>query len=828
MMSKLREHLARSLKKKLDRYGIVVWVDEHCEYGPEVARAIVPQDTHFFAWEGSWYALRQAIEPLVAPPEPPRLLIYQGVGTPEEDPLAEVRYAGTEWKIRLATLIREALKGELSTARLEEVARQARTITEAEAALAAGPVIEVRLQAALEATDPIELGLRLLADPTDSVLEDQSLWEDAQRFLQRAFGGELRGTGQALRNAAFRHLILVELSEALGDLPEAAGIQPGPAEADEEQRRRACELLERWRRDIGRIESYRDLAVQAEGDLGLAHSLRWDDRMAGLDTIPALEALAFDQVLELLDGGSVDQARELARRRRESFWVRSGVPEAQIWQRRWEAAGALVDLRAEATCRVPPTGRSTDEILQWYVNDGWRVDQAHRRLEVALTELHEFGSMEQAIQAVRSEYEDWLERVLEAFSRAVEQGVLESSLPRQTHIFKEYVERGEGKVAYFWVDGLRYELGQELAASLRAGPWEVDIAAAVATPPTITTVGMAALLPRAERGLSIGLSSKGELEVSVDGVPIRTVQDRVNLVRAARGEVADFLLNELFDYGENQLAERIGAAQLIIVRSQEIDEAFESDHTAAAWRYMAEIRELLNRAIARLSAASVQRFVIAADHGFLILSRPLGPERTIDRPGGQGALRRRCWIGHGGSASDSAVRVPLADFEVSGGLDLVAPRGLALFAVQGSRRFLHGGLSPQELVVPVITIQVTEPASDAAPRITVAIAGDRITTGVFSATLSLSPDLFTKALQVRVIARNRRGEEVAKMVAGEGYDETSGLVRLGPQPTQVVTFRVTAALAKGDRVSLHVYDSETDRLLGESRAARVVSDVGGD
>jgi hypothetical protein len=825
-MSQLREYLVRTLKKKLDTHGIVVWVDDHQEYGQEVVQSLCPPNVHFAAWDGSWYALRREVEPFIAPAEPPRLVIYQGLKTPDEDPLAEVRDAGTEWKVRLPTLVREALKGVLSPARLEEVARQARTLVEAEVALTAGEIVEVRLQAALGSADPIQLALRILADSPDGRLEAQDLWEDARRFLRRAFGGEPRGTGDTLRTAVFRHLVLVELEEVLGLLPAGVGVQPGPA--DREQRRRARDLLAQWRRDLVRLPTYRDLAVRAEVDLGLKETLEWDDRLAELDTLSALEALALGRVLELLQQGQVEAAKQLATSRKQSLWVRVGVPEAEEWQPRWEAIGCLLGLRAALSANPVPKDVSAGQLLAWYVDTAWRVDQAHRRCEAALTELREYGSLDEAIRGARRAYEAWLEGLLALFAEAVEREGLDGALPRQSEIFKTHVAPGDGVIAYIWVDALRYELGQELADALRGTHPEVDVSAAVATPPTITPVGMASLLPRAERGVRLALSSGGAIDVVVDGIAARTVQDRLGLVRAAKGEVAEFLLTDLFDWSEKDLRGRIGSARLVVVRSQEVDEAFESDHTAAAWRYVKELRDLLVRATARLAAAGVERFVIAADHGFLVLSRPLGPERIIEAPGGEGESHRRCWVGRGGSTSPSALRLSLSEFGVAGDLDLVVPRGLAMFAAGGARRFLHGGLSPQELLVPVITIRAHVTLPPSSRKVALRVAGDRITTGVFSASLSFEADLFTTELEVRVSARNRGGAEVAKIVAGEGYDEQTGSVRLRGGAPQIITFRVTTSLNKGDRVILQAYDADSDRLLAKSKPADVVADVGVD
>ena len=823
-MSALREYLKRTLKKKVDTYGIVVWVDDHREYGVEVAREVCPPETHFVAWDGSWFALKREIEPLVADVNPPRLLIYQPVKTPREDPLAEVRDAGTEWKIRLSTLLRNALGEELSAQRLEEISRQSRTLEEAEVALRAGEILEVRLQTVLEATDPVELALRILADPSNEILEREGLWEDARRFLRRAFGGEPQGNADALRNSVFRHLVLLELEETLGSLPES--LRPVFRPADREQRRRSRELLARWRRDLDRVQTYRKLAVQAEADLKLEEVLVWDERLKELDTVPVLEKLAFGRAVELLQEKNFAGAAEMAKTRKRSMWIRASVPEAMDWQPRWRAVEALAHLHLALLETPVPRRVSAEELLHWYEEKGWRVDRAHRHCEAALTELVRYGPLEKAITRARRAYHEWLEGLLNQFTETVEREGMEIDLHRQSDIHKAHVASREGVTAYFWVDALRYELGRELADALQhEGHPEVEIFAAVATPPTLTPVGMASLLPRAERGLRLSLSSSGEIEVFVDEIPVHTVQDRINMVRAVHGEVVEFTLTDLCEQGERKLRELIGSAQLVIVRSQEIDEIFESDHIAAAWKYVNEIRDLLIRAMERLSAAGVQRFVIASDHGFIILSQSLGPERAIEPPGGQGKLHRRCWVGKGGATPVSTVRIPLADFGVAGDLDLVVPRGLAIFGVAGARRFLHGGLSPQELLVPVVVVRTRLEPPLGGGKVVARVIGDRITTGVFSVSLTLEADLFTMERRVRISARNRRGEEVARIVAGEGFDEETGVVLLRAGVSQVLTLRVTSSLARKDIVTLYVYETGTDRLLGTSRPAEVVSDV---
>src|SRR5205823_3799704 len=132
---------------------------------------------------------------------------------------------------------------------------------------------------------------------------------------------------------------------------------------------------------------------------------------------------------------------------------------------------------------------------------------------------------------------------------------------------------------------------------------------------------------------------------------------------------------------------------------------------------------------------------------FLILSRPVGPARMIDPPGGRGELHRRGWIGKGGTTPASAIRVPLAELGIGGDLDVIVPRGLAIFSAGGARRFFHGGLSPQELLIPVIQVRTRVVGPGTKPKLKVQIVGRKVTTGVFSATFAFEPDLFSEAIR---------------------------------------------------------------------------------
>lgn len=822
MTTRLRDHLAAELARKVDRHGLVVWQDDAREY-PAVAEAVSPPGTAFQAWEGSWYELRHRVESILAGEQPPRLVIYAPVSAPESDPLAEIREAGKQFTLRLTTLVRNALRGELSEARLSEISRQATTIGEAEAAVDGGDRSDVRLISVLGASGSVPMALAVLTGEKGNAVSDAGAWKEVAAMLGQTLGVEATGEGNELRRAAFRQLILTELADRLGELPPT--LAPAWVAPSTEQRRRAMELLESWRRDSRRRESYAALASEIDVELGLSENVTWAPTLTDCDATPAIEELAFAEAIRLLAVGRLDEALALAQRRlTSSIWARDTLPpplpDRTLWDPRWRAVSAVASLRDEIAAHEPAGGGVATQ-LTWYVDRGWRVDRAHRRLELALSELHTLGDLEPEIATSRSAYERWLEQLLADFTSAIEtEGLDAGDLVRQAEIHPRFVAGDEGPTAYVWVDAMRYEIGTDLAQALDAVCSDVELSAAVVAPPAITLVGMANLCPGAENGLSIGLDSAERLVVSIGGKAVKGVPDRVALLRAAHGDVVDLDLNRVAQQGEKELSRTVSGARVVLVRSQEIDAAGESGMLNTAWEGFETVKTQLVSAIARLGQAGVRKVVVTADHGFIALSRGLRPDRMIDAPtGGTGVTQRRGWVGKGGTTTPSTMRVALADLGVTSDLDVIAPRSLALFRAGGTKQFFHGGLSPQELVVPVIVAEPMQAVARQKLKVHVAVAGGRISTGAFSATLGFEGDLFTTEVAVRVVARAGSDKEVvARVVSGDGYDPVTGSITIDAYSSNVLTFQITSNLGAGTEVEVQVLDARTDRLLDATTA----------
>lgn len=817
MTSPLREQLRAELRDAVVRHGLVIWQDDEASYR-SIAEAMAPDGAAVFAFNGSWMELRHRLESVLGAATPPQAIVYLPAPAPSYDPLAEARSAGFEFKHALPDLVRAALRTHVAESQIETIAERARTIEEAEGMADAGGGA-VSLAAVLGPGSNPELVARFLLASNDVLLTERNAWPELHLLLERELGVTSTRIGDELRTDIARQLVLTLLDDAqalvvrLQHALEATS--PG------QRSTRASTMNTWWRADPPAARS----AIRAiETELAVGSDLEWTDKLNNVDVVLAVDRAAELHAIEQVGAGQPAEASRLAGQRLRGRLVTTAMTEPELdgdLPSRWRAVRSLAELH-EALELHPPCQSSLagGAMLRWYSEDGWRVDRAHRRAELALTGLAEYGRLEETVSAARQRYEVWLGKVIERYTGALSRDGFDfGGLAHQTTIHPKFVANTDGQVAYIWVDALRFEFGEEIEESLRQAGHSVHLEPAIAAVPTITPIGMAALCPGASTSFAID-EHDGSLRVSIGGDVIASVPDRIALMRGAHGVVADLELGECVQKGEKALAKELEGAKAVVVRSQELDTAGENGLLSAQWSAFDELTQTIPRVVSKLAKAGVSRVVITADHGFIALSRRLGDAYKIDAPqGGIGELHRRAWIGRGGTTHASALRLPLGTTGASTDADLsiLVPRELALFKAGGSKQFFHGGLSPQELVIPVIVADLAQTVATGAVKVGVDVVGGKIATAMFAASLNFSGDLFTKEVRVRLVARKGKDVSVARISAGDGYDEATGTVTLDESNANPrLMFQVTKALDPKDDLELQVVDATTDVLLGKA------------
>ena len=175
--------------------------------------------------------------------------------------------------------------------------------------------------------------------------------------------------------------------------------------------------------------------------------------------------------------------------------------------------------------------------------------------------MDEEPETEKGLAVVRHEHEELLKKMADGFARRLNEaawtipGVL-----HQTRIHPEVVQAMGGRGAYFFVDAMRFEMGVELAQL--EGTKDLTGSSGIAALPTVTPVGMAALLPGASGSFSV-VEQEGKLAASIEGKTMSGLAERLTFLKAKVPDAMDIPLGKLLGTSPSQLSKSIGDASLV-------------------------------------------------------------------------------------------------------------------------------------------------------------------------------------------------------------------------------------------------------------------------
>jgi uncharacterized protein (TIGR02687 family) len=289
-------------------------------------------------------------------------------------------------------------------------------------------------------------------------------------------------------------------------------------------------------------------------------------------------------------------------------------------------------------------------------------------------------------------------------------------VPQQTDFYRSKVRGSDNRVFVIVSDALRYEVAASLADQLRRETQSsVNLSSCEAIFPTITKFGMAALLPHQK--LEVVEKSAGTLSILADGVPTDAgYRDKI-LKNANKNSVA-LKYDSIIGMKRAERSSLVKGMDVVYIYHDKIDEASHTSDAAvfpACDDAIAEIKNLVRIIVNEFSGTKIY---ITADHGFLYTYSPLTEDDKLDKTdfiqhtvefGRRFAITQK--------DAEPEYLLPVKFMEGSADYDAYAPRENVRIKMNGGGlNFVHGGISLQEMVVPVVEYQFLRSSTKAYQR----------------------------------------------------------------------------------------------------------------
>lgn len=577
------------------------------------------------------------------------------------------------------------------------------------------------IRQALGVESAVDVISMLIADPDKRQKVDEIAGglQDVQRLVHDQAGLDLLAIPVEKRWFALGQYVL--FSELLfdADMPLPAALA-GIPHADETTRDLIYSTAERLRETRRFQDAYLELASAVEQSLNLERYFTNVEALGQRDTFGFEERLYLLKFVNAFDQGRLEEARKILTGRDESIW-RQQPERAQLWAVA-ERCLNVMDQAKIVSSALPRISKTVLGMMDAYTaENGWNeLDNRQRLMEQSIADCPQVDDLEAVVSTARSRYRQVMSQVQKQFLDALEnEGWPPEKTVRQAQVFDRLITpalANREKVAFFLADALRFEMGQDLAKALEA-VGSIELSAITATLPTITPVGMAALLPGADGALELR-------EVGEDLIPfigekrLKNLNERLAYLQERYGdrmvsvEISDFLSLTTKAQRERKLKN----ADLVIVRDSRIDSMGETVPLREARRYMSDLLGDIKTAANQFARMGYRYQVITADHGHVLLPEILPGDVVSSAPNGDWMWSKRRFLLGRQVRESAGTRVFNArKLGIIGDIsELVVPNGFGVYS-DGSGYF-HGGVSLQECVLPLIVLRANPPAGAAAPE----------------------------------------------------------------------------------------------------------------
>jgi len=471
----------------------------------------------------------------------------------------------------------------------------------------------------------------------------------------------------------------------------------------------ALVFLKRWKDSRKFESSFETISGNCAEILDIEADLNNQDyrKLVDIDYFKLIDKKVISDLINAVSNKtiSVENTVSITRQRRNSHWYNefSNVYDAI------EAGVNFIHLLDKIQLDMD----SLEDGITRYTNTWYKLDQLYRKFIYHLRTSGLPSILARLTEQVENLYiNNYLLKVNNNWQRFVDDST-NWNIPKinaQRDFYREFVSPHLNKGNKIFViisDGMRYEIGEELLNLIRKEDrFEASLKPAVTMLPSYTQLGMAALLPNKE--LSLNDNDTGT--VSVNGQTSQGTANRTKILEQSVQERAIAIkADELLSKNIEECRSILRKNDVIYIYQNRIDHV--GDKRESEERVFDEVEDTLVeliKLIKKLTNANANNILITSDHGFIYQNKVLDESDFADAEASGNVILfrdRRFVLGKGLAENKSLKKYSSKELGLVGDIEVQIPKSINRLRLKGSgSRYVHGGATLQEIVIPIIEI----------------------------------------------------------------------------------------------------------------------------
>lgn len=523
-------------------------------------------------------------------------------------------------------------------------------------------------------------------------------------------------------------------------------------------------FLNQWKNDVRYAADFEKISNEVADILKIEDKVYQKDykSLVAADYFEAIDRRIIAALIEDLRKRTINpkEVFDIITQRRTMKWYKK---YENLYQALWYAAAfvEMVEKEGHFTVNSISTG------IENYTNTWYKIDQYYRKFIYNLKVSGQVSGFEKLLEDIENLYSNkYLLNMNDSWQQQIDKKTVWEfdCIDRQRDFYHKYVESSKTKLCVIISDALRYEIGDELAARIRQlDRFDAKLNKAITGLPSYTQLGMASLLPH--NALEI---IERDLTVTADDAPTAGIDNRNKILQQKATGALALKDTDILNSNSEGLREIAKNNSIIYVFHNKIDEVGHSlSSEEQAFEAAEDTIEELIKIMKKLASADIYNIIITSDHGFIYQNKDLDEDEYLGiEPTGDVIKKdRRFVIGRNLKEDNSFMKFSAQNLGLRGDLEFQFPKSINRLRLQGAaRKFVHGGASLQEIIVPIVTINKKRQSDISKVEVEMMRSTDIISSNQLVVTL-YQKDIVNDKVQKRVLLiglYNKAGELISE------------------------------------------------------------------